>query len=88
MRKQQDFSGLMNDLQAKVKVTEVATPTQQVVPLVNKPTKRKGIDPTKDEPFTFWTSKERMKKLKMLALDQNKSLKDLINSAIDNYLNM
>ena len=44
MKKQQDFSGLMNDLQAKVKVTEVATPTQQVVPLVNKPTKRKGID--------------------------------------------
>ena len=66
----QNFS----DLIGKAKQSQVKTPAQKVVALKEK----------KDEIlFSLHIPAERLKQLKMLSAEEGKSLKDLINSAIE-----
>lgn len=66
----QDFSALMS----KVKKNQSVTPTQKVTPVKEK----------KDESiFSFYISREKLKKLKVISIEKNISLKELINTAID-----
>lgn len=66
----QDFSALMS----KVKESQANTPVQKVVPIKEK--KEETI-------FSFYISKEKLKKLKVISIEKNISLKELINKAID-----
>jgi hypothetical protein len=81
-----DFSDKFKGLKDKVANTEAPAPMQKIVP-VKATNSRKKLDPTQDEPFTFWTTKDKMKALKKRAIDENTSVKDLINKALDAYLN-
>lgn len=66
----QNFS----DLIGKAKQSQVKTPAQKVVALKEK----------KDEVlFSLHIPAERLKQLKMLSAEEGKSLKELINSAIE-----
>ena len=66
----QDFS----DLIGKAKQSQVKTPAQKVVALKEK----------KDEiQFSIYIPAERLKQLKILSAEKGKSLKELINSAIE-----
>lgn len=83
-----DLSDKFKSLKDKVNTTEVSTPIQKVV--IDKPkkaTRSKVIDPENDEPFTFWSSKERLMKVKIRALQEGIAAKDVINKALDMYLN-
>ena len=66
----QNFS----DLIGKAKQSQVKTPAQKVVALKEK----------KDEiQFSIYIPAERLKQLKILSAEKGKSLKELINSAIE-----
>jgi hypothetical protein len=84
--KKDDFSNKFNELKSLVNSKEPSVPTQLVTPLKSK-VGRKRLLNEEDEPFTFWTTSERMKKIKMKALLDDTSIKELINKAIDLYLN-
>jgi hypothetical protein len=58
----------------KAKETKIKTPIQKVVPVKEK----------KDEKlFSLYIDTEKLKQLKILSVEKNKSLKDLINEAIE-----
>lgn len=66
----QDLSALIG----KAKETKINTPVQKVVPVKTK----------KDEKlFSLYINNERLKALKIMSAEQDKSLKELINEAID-----
>ena len=70
MAKKQDFSALIG----KAKENKVTTPIQKVVPVKDK----------KDEKlFSLYIDTEKLKRLKILSAEKNKSLKDLINEALE-----
>lgn len=66
----QDFSALIG----KAKETQVKTPIQKVVPIKQK--KNEIL-------FSLHIPAEKLKALKMISAEQNISLKNLINSAIE-----
>ena len=66
----QDFTALIN----KAKETKIETPIQKIVPVKEK--KEETI-------FSFDIPTDKLKKLKILSVEKEISLKDLINSAID-----
>lgn len=83
-----DLSEKFKGLKEKVNTTEVSTPMQKVV--IDKPkkaTRAKVLDPENDEPFTFWSSKDKLLKMKVRALQEGITAKELINKALDVYLN-
>lgn len=67
----QDFSDLMQ----KVKQNQATTPQQKIVPITQ----------TKKEEtlFSFYMPNETLKKLKLLSVQENKSIKSLINEAVN-----
>lgn len=67
----QDFS----DLIQKVKQNQVTTPKQKIVPVTE-------IQKT-ETLFSFYIPNEMLKKLKLLSVQENKSIKSLINQAIN-----
>lgn len=66
----QDFSALIG----KAKETQVKTPIQKVVPIKQK--KNEIL-------FSLHIPAEKLKALKIISAEQNTSLKNLINAAID-----
>lgn len=66
----QDFSALMS----KVKQNQQVTPKQKVTPIKEK--KQETL-------FSFYIPTEKLKKLKQISVEKNISLKELINTAID-----
>lgn len=66
----QDFSALIG----KAKENQVKTPVQKVVQIKEK---------KKEVLFSLHIPVEKLKALKMMSAEQNISLKNLINSAID-----
>jgi hypothetical protein len=66
----QDFTALIG----KAKETQIKTPVQKVVPIKEK--KNEVL-------FSLHIPAEKLKFLKMMSAEQNISLKNLINSAID-----
>lgn len=66
----QDFTALIG----KAKETQIKTPVQKVVPIKEK--KNEVL-------FSLHIPAEKLKSLKMMSAEQNISLKNLINSAID-----
>ncbi|SIT96838.1 hypothetical protein SAMN05660493_01533 [Epilithonimonas bovis DSM 19482] len=66
----QDLSALIG----KAKETKINTPIQKVIPIKEKKS---------EKIFSLYIEQEKLKRLKMLSVEQNKSLKDLINDAID-----
>jgi hypothetical protein len=79
------FSDRFKDLKEKAATTQAATPIQKVIAVPTKASNKK-IDNDKEEPFTFWTTKDKMKKLKLRAIEEGTSVKDLINQALDTFL--
>lgn len=66
----QDLSALIG----KAKGTKINTPVQKVVPIKAK----------KDEKlFSLYIDNDKLKALKIMSAEKNKSLKDLINEAIE-----
>ena len=58
--------------------------------LPNKPqTKKQKVTQEQEsilkdsEPFTFWLPKSKMKALKILSIESNSSLKELVNEGVD-----
>lgn len=83
-----DLSEKFKGLKDKVNTTEVSTPMQKVViDTPKKATRSKVLDIETDEPFTFWSSKDKLMEVKVRALKEGISAKQLINNAIDMYLN-
>ena len=66
----QDFTALIN----KAKETKIETPIQKIVPIKEK--KEETI-------FSCYIPTDKLKKLKILSVEKEISLKNLINSAID-----
>lgn len=72
----QDLSALIG----KAKETQMKTPVQKVVPVKEK--KEEII-------FSLYIPADKLKKLKIMSAERNISLKNLINSAIDDkYFNV
>lgn len=72
----QDLSALIG----KAKETQMKTPVQKVVPVKEK--KEEII-------FSLYIPADKLKKLRIMSAEQNISLKNLINSAIDDkYFNI
>jgi len=69
MRKKEDFSALLK----KAQQTEIKTPTQKVVPIIEK----------KETLFSLYIPDSKLHELKLKALNEKVSLKSLINGAID-----
>ena len=69
-RAKQDFSLLIG----KAKETQIKAPVQKIVPVKEK--KKEEIL------FSLYIPKEVMKKLKIMSAEQNVSLKNIINTAI------
>lgn len=67
----QDFSALIG----KAKETQIKSPIQKIVPIKEK--KAETI-------FSLYIPTEKLKALKIMSAEKNISLKELINSAIDN----
>lgn len=65
----------LSELIGKAKKTEVITPVQKVVPVKEKKS---------ETMFSVYIPNEKLKALKILSAEKNTSLKDLINTAIDN----
>lgn len=71
----QDFTALIG----KAKKTQIKTPVQKIVPVKEKKT---------EVLFSLHIPTDKLKALKLLSAEQNISLKNLINSAIeDKYFN-
>ena len=68
----QDFSTLI----AKAKETQIRTPVQKIVPVKEKKKKDETI-------FSLYIPVDIMKKLKIMSAERSISLKDLINSAVE-----
>jgi hypothetical protein len=82
-----DLSEKFKGLKDKVNTTEVSAPMQKVVPVSPRKVKAKTIDPENADVFTFWSTKELLLKVKMRALQDGVSAKEVINKALDMYLN-
>ena len=65
----------LSELIGKAKKTEVITPVQKVVHVKEKKS---------ETMFSVYIPNEKLKALKILSAEKNTSLKDLINTAIDN----
>ncbi|OSY88522.1 hypothetical protein WH52_07155 [Tenacibaculum holothuriorum] len=67
-----------NDLINKAKANNQPKTIQKVVPI---PTKE-----TEEVQFSFYLDKNLLKKIKQHALNENKSIKNIINKALENYI--
>ena len=68
--KKQDFSALID----KAKETQIKSPIQKIIPIKEK--KAETI-------FSLYIPTEKLKSLKIMSAENNVSLKELINSAVD-----
>lgn len=68
----------MNDLINKAKSNTQQKTIQKIVPIAAK-----GIQEIQ---FSFYLEKELLKKLKLKALQDDTSMKQIVNTAIKNYL--
>ncbi|PQJ82615.1 hypothetical protein [Polaribacter glomeratus] len=68
-----------NDLIKKAKANNQSKTMQKVVPIISK-----EIDETQ---FSFYIEKKLLKRLKIKALDEDCSVKKLINKSIEDSLN-
>lgn len=68
--KKSDFSALIG----KAKEKQIKTPVQKVVPVKHK---------KEEKLFSMYIDTEKLKALKIMSVEKNRSLKDLINDAID-----
>ena len=66
----QDFSALIG----KAKETQIKSPIQKIIPIKEK--KAETI-------FSLYIPTEKLKSLKIMSAENNVSLKELINSAVD-----
>lgn len=70
-----DFSSLIG----KAKQTQIQTPTQRTVEPVSKPKKEKAAETI----FSLYIPTQRLKALKIMSAEQELTLKDMINTAIE-----
>ena len=70
----QNFS----DLISKVKTSETNKTIQKVVPV--------PIKENEEVQFSFYLNKSLLKKIKQQALNNDESIKSIINKALENYL--
>ena len=68
----------INDLIEKAKANSNAETIQKVVPI-----KKKVVDEVQ---FSFYLNKKVLKKIKLLALNENESIKSIIGKALENYI--
>ena len=68
--KKQNFSALIG----KAKETQIKSPIQKIVPIKEKKT---------ETIFSLYIPTEKLKSLKIMSAENNVSLKELINSAIN-----
>jgi len=68
----------INELIEKAKANSTSRAIQKVVPL-----KKKVVDEVQ---FSFYLDKKLLKETKLLALNENESVKQIISKALENYL--
>ena len=68
----------MNDLINKAKSGGQQKTIQKIVPILTKE--------IEEVQFSFYLEKELLKKLKLKALQEDTSMKQLVNTAIENFL--
>mgnify|MGYP000695855574 FL=1 len=68
----------INDLIEKAKANSNIETIQKVVPI-----KKKVVDEVQ---FSFYLNKKVLKKIKLLALNENESIKSIIGKALENYI--
>ena len=67
-----------NDLIQKAKANNQTRTIQKVVPV--------SIKETEEVQFSFYLDKNLLKKIKQHALNEDESIKNIINKALENYL--
>lgn len=67
-----------NDLINKAKASNQIKTIQKVVPI--------PIKETEEVQFSFYLDKNLLKQIKQQALNQDESIKNIINKALENYL--
>ena len=67
-----------NDLINKAKANNQAKTIQKVVPIPAKE--------NEEVQFSFYLDKNLLKKIKQQALNEDKSIKNIINKALENYI--
>lgn len=85
MAKTQDYTDKFKGFADKVKTEKVEIPMQKVVP-VTASKKRETLDRENSKPFNVWFPNETIKALKVKAANEDCSVKEIINKAIDAYL--
>ncbi|WP_282073965.1 hypothetical protein [Polaribacter atrinae] len=68
----------LNELINKAKSSNQSKTIQKIVPVIKKE--------IEEIQFSFYMEKELLKKLKLKAIQEDTSMKQLVNSAINNYL--
>ena len=68
----------MNELINKAKSSNQSKTIQKIVPVTKKE--------IEEIQFSFYMEKELLKKLKLKAIQEDTSMKQLVNNAINNYL--
>lgn len=81
----QDYSEKFKGFADKVKTEKVEIPMQKVVP-VKKAQKRVVLDKENETPFNVWTTKDNIKYLKQIAIEEDSTIRDLINEGINMVL--
>lgn len=67
-----------NDLINKAKASNQIKTIQKVVPV--------SVKETEEVQFSFYLDKNLLKRIKQQALNQDESIKNIINKALENYL--
>ncbi|MDO6812253.1 hypothetical protein [Tenacibaculum soleae] len=68
----------LNDLINKAKASNQIKTIQKVIPV--------SVKETEEVQFSFYLDKNLLKRLKQEALNQDESIKNIINKALENYL--
>lgn len=83
MSKKIDYSDKLASFHTKVTTEDVSVKLQKVVPVVQTVAK---IDKNSLTQFQFWMSKTMHKTIKLKAIDEGTSAKELVLKAIEAYL--
>ena len=85
MAKTQDYTDKFKGFADKLNTEKVEIPMQKVVP-IKASAKKVALDRDNSKPFSVWFPNETIKALKVKAANEECSLKDIINKAVDAYL--
>ena len=76
-----EYKHALGKFSERIKNAEIQKPLQEV-----KPVQKKAKLPGEEVQLMIWIEKGLMKKVKLLAIDQGKSIKEFVTEAMKNFI--